>query len=585
MHRVPNIVFCQKIGRYVGLIKIILSLSILNHFFLLSSWAQAQTENTLPSVYIEGYVPNPKSPENGVIKVYLLIQNGVIVKKSTAPFNVDETTRKITEKAAGPLLLSAGFIDLHGHLKYNVIPLWTEAQGQFNNRFEWRAKSSYKKNVTSYLNNDALGSSTDKNSLLCQTYQYAEIKALIGGVTSVQGIGQDTGCTAGLLARNVEIESDYNEATDIRVSTEMVNPNITRFFQEAIFPQVINENKSVNDVYAEKVAASSVSGTTSLLSSSQKFFMDQKHSYEKYFQRIFPLGDIRGFIAHLAEGKANDSYNKLEYKLARSIGLAQKGLVIIHGVGLDHEDLKHASQNEMSIVWSPLSNLLLYGETLNVAQAIEHGINLTLGADWSPSGSKNLLDEVKIAKRYLVHQGTNLITDRMLYNMMTINPAKALKLENKIGQIEENFLGDIVAFKLKSKRSNPFTQIIDADPADIQFVMVGGKIQIAKIQIAKTETQIDQVINPEIMKESPDCYKYKDTFITNTPIKLSDLIIQLKNIFPILDEPTSCNDIQYKKTVKNIFKLSEQNLEIEKASDEKSYDVLSEQLKTILNQR
>ncbi len=53
-----------------------------------------------------------------------------------------------------------------------------------------------------------------------------------------------------------------------------------------------------------------------------------------------------------------------------------------------------------SIVWSPLSNLLLYGGTARVEAAKAAGVTIGLGSDWSPSGSKNLLGELKVAWLY-----------------------------------------------------------------------------------------------------------------------------------------------------------------------------------------
>ena len=50
------------------------------------------------------------------------------------------------------------------------------------------------------------------------------------------------------------------------------------------------------------------------------------------------------------------------------------------------------------MVWSPLSNLLLYGATADVAAAQAAGVSIGLGSDWSPAGSKNLLGELKVAR-------------------------------------------------------------------------------------------------------------------------------------------------------------------------------------------
>ena len=40
-----------------------------------------------------------------------------------------------------------------------------------------------------------------------------------------------------------------------------------------------------------------------------------------------------------------------------------------------------------SMVWSPLSNLILYGQTADIAAAKASGITIGIGSDWSPSGT------------------------------------------------------------------------------------------------------------------------------------------------------------------------------------------------------
>ena len=47
------------------------------------------------------------------------------------------------------------------------------------------------------------------------------------------------------------------------------------------------------------------------------------------------------------------------------------------------------------MVWSPMSNLLLYGATSRVKSARDNGVRIGLGSDWAVSGSKNLLGELK----------------------------------------------------------------------------------------------------------------------------------------------------------------------------------------------
>ena len=66
------------------------------------------------------------------------------------------------------------------------------------------------------------------------------------------------------------------------------------------------------------------------------------------------------------------------------------------------------------MIWSPLSNLLLYGDTARVDVAKRAGVRIGLGSDWSPSGSKNLLGELKIAWLYSQHALGGLFSARDL---------------------------------------------------------------------------------------------------------------------------------------------------------------------------
>ena len=50
-------------------------------------------------------------------------------------------------------------------------------------------------------------------------------------------------------------------------------------------------------------------------------------------------------------------------------------------------------------MWSPFSNLWLYGDTTDVSSARRHGLRVCLGSDWTPSGTRNLLGELKVATR------------------------------------------------------------------------------------------------------------------------------------------------------------------------------------------
>ena len=83
--------------------------------------------------------------------------------------------------------------------------------------------------------------------------------------------------------------------------------------------------------------------------------------------------------------------------------------MVIHGTAFeraDFADMRTAATTRMDgvgdgrgakLVWSPLSNLLLYGETTNVYDALAEGCSSRSGPTGHRVGSRTLLDELKVA--------------------------------------------------------------------------------------------------------------------------------------------------------------------------------------------
>ena len=69
----------------------------------------------------------------------------------------------------------------------------------------------------------------------------------------------------------------------------------------------------------------------------------------------------------------------------------------MHCTALNSKALKVMGINKAKLIWSPLSNLLLYGKTTDIISAKKNNVLICLGSDWSPTGSKNLLWELKVA--------------------------------------------------------------------------------------------------------------------------------------------------------------------------------------------
>ncbi len=118
---------------------------------------------------------------------------------------------------------------------------------------------------------------------------------------------------------------------------------------------------------------------------------------------------------------------------------------------------------------------------------MRENVNVSLATDWSPSGSKNLLGELKVA--WEINKQREDLPDYepfdtyTLAQMVTSNPAKTLKWQDKVGQIKAGMYADIMAFaKPESSSStpelnpqtNPYDALVRSTVKDIQLVMVDG---------------------------------------------------------------------------------------------------------------
>jgi len=311
-----------------------------------------------------------------------------------------------------------GLIDLHGHLAYNVLPPWRVPK-QYENRAQWMSSPDYKREVSGPMGLLLPSGAAARAAALVR---YVEVKAMVGGATTVQGLRSRFGIGNGLyqgLIRNVE-------APDA--------PGL---------PEAGSTIGDLKETDAPKLEAS--------LKRSGPHFL------------------------HLAEGL--DEKAHAQYELLAGHQLLRPNLVCIHCVGLhsgDHQALRAAGTRT---VWSPLSNLLLYGRTLNVCDL---SAPFALGCDWSPSGSRNLLQEMKVAWLVARAQG-KVLPYEALAQAVTINAAKVTMWDSQTGTLTTGKLADLLV--LESRHADPFENLVRATERDIRGVVIDGVARYGDIDL------------------------------------------------------------------------------------------------------
>jgi 5-methylthioadenosine/S-adenosylhomocysteine deaminase len=185
------------------------------------------------------------------------------------------------------------------------------------------------------------------------------------------------------------------------------------------------------------------------------------------------LNKTHKLILHLAEGlgpTAREHFTALH--LADGSWALAPSLVAIHSNGLEAEDFEVLHDHGVGVVWSPLSNLLLYGGTTNITAAAKNKVPIALGSDWSPSGSRNLLAELKVARIVNDKLSPSPFTDRELVAMATRNPATMLGWENAIGSLADGHFADLLV--VAGADGDPYDHLLTAAERDIALVMVDG---------------------------------------------------------------------------------------------------------------
>jgi cytosine/adenosine deaminase-related metal-dependent hydrolase len=145
---------------------------------------------------------------------------------------------------------------------------------------------------------------------------------------------------------------------------------------------------------------------------------------------------------------------------------------MVHGIGFSQKDIETVAKKRGNFVWCPGSNMFMFGKTAKVKDILEAGINTSIGTDSPSSGEINILEEIRFAKKTYKDMYREDLTDETIVKMITINPARAFKLENEIGSIEAGKLCDLLVIAGDGK--DPYASLVNAEMKDIALVMMEG---------------------------------------------------------------------------------------------------------------
>jgi cytosine/adenosine deaminase-related metal-dependent hydrolase len=335
------------------------------------------------------------------------------VRCAAARCDQPEAQGATTIQTAG--VIFPGLIDAHNHTQYNYLPPWQPSPPRlFQNRGQWAARADYKDHTSSVNANEGVFG--------CQQVKYGEIRALVGGTTTLQGTGSTNRRCYRTLAHNAEYGNE--------LGTDRMRTNI---------PGI----DSVSAADAAQIAAEMESGA------------------------------LTAYVLHLSEGI--DETSRKEFDLLVDKGLLGRATVIIHGTALGPAELQKVGQAGAKLVWSPRSNLQLYGKTTDIKAALDAKVKVALAPDWTLSGSASLLGELRVAARVSRDQLGGALGARQLVDMVTGTAADVLALGDVIGRLRPGLLGDVLVIRDPGPGVDPYEALLQARLADVRLVLVSGR--------------------------------------------------------------------------------------------------------------
>lgn len=216
--------------------------------------------------------------------------------------------------------------------------------------------------------------------------------------------------------------------------------------------------------------------------------VNNKENYDSIFMTHCMENDWRKDIIY-------SNFHKSSVELYKEHGLLDEKTVLFHGVHMSENDMELVAASKSSVVHCPISNLWSGAGQANVKEMLRTKVNVCLGTDYAHTD----MWEVMRMAYYLLKLNTDVseFSAEDIFQMATINGAKAYHLAHEIGQIKNGFKADLVFIK-KDAALQPLVQkggftnylhnlLTNTKSEFIQHVMVDGEWVMKDRKILKVD--------------------------------------------------------------------------------------------------
>ncbi|MCI0525059.1 MAG: 5'-deoxyadenosine deaminase, partial [Acidobacteria bacterium] len=234
-------------------------------------------------------------------------------------------------------------------------------------------------------------------------------------------------------------------------------------------------------------------------------------------ERVARLSRERGVMVHTHASENRDEIAMVErltgkrnIEYLRDVGLTAPHVVLAHCVHLDETEMEILRSTGAHVAHCPSSNLKLASGIARVAEMLDRGISVSLGADGAPCNNKlDMFTEMRMAALLQkVLRGPQTLPALTALRMATINGARALGLADQIGSVEVGKRADLQLINLNRLHTTPqphpvSTIVYAAVPSDLDVVIIDGHIVMQDGQLL---TINEEEVIAEARKQAPVCW-------------------------------------------------------------------------------
>lgn len=167
----------------------------------------------------------------------------------------------------------------------------------------------------------------------------------------------------------------------------------------------------------------------------------------------------------------------------KALGLLTPGLVAVHAVHLNADEMVSLAEHGCHVAHCPSSNLKLASGFAPVADLLAAGVNVGIGTDGAASNNRlDMIGEMRLAA--LLGKGVagdpSAMPAHRVLRMATLAGARALGLDARIGSLEVGKLADIVAVDLNLASTQPCYSpishlVYSTGSQQVSDVWIGGR--------------------------------------------------------------------------------------------------------------